>query len=126
MKKAKELIEKLNKLNEDEALKEGDLIITQKLVGYNNKFIGIVQGFDDFKNDEESFNNFKSDKIVLIKPLCTVDGDVVSDFNDIDKNGNIRMGDKSYRFNIIDKNKFEQYKQKAIERADRFKNIQIG
>ena len=113
-----------NNINENtEIFSIGDLITTQKLHGVSNRFFGIIQGFDEFKDDEEAYNNFKSDKIIIIKPLCTIDGDVVSDFHDLDTNGNIRMGNKSYRITKIDKNKIENAKNKAVNRAANFEEI---
>ena len=105
-------------------IKIGDLVIARKLVGNENSFFGIIQKFDDFLNEEEKYNYYKSEKMIVIKPLCTLNGDELSESHELDKDGNIRLGTKSH-IRLINKNKFKEFKNQAIKRAKKFKEIEI-
>lgn len=105
-------------------LKVGDLVIARLVAGKEHSFFGIIQEFDTLNEEEGIYAYYyKSKQIVVIKPLCTLNGDEISDNHKLDKKGNVRMPVGS-RIILSTESELEQYKNRAIKRAERFKEIE--
>lgn len=122
-KNAKELLESLDKFTIKESFAEGDLVIAQQLAGNENRFFAIFLGSKDIS--EEELGLYYPDKqVAILKPLCTKDGDKLSDLHDLEEDGTIILGLSQVK-RKADKADFEKCKNRAIERAKRFEEIQI-